>query len=132
MLLRPGGSDGWTAQLPRSFCFKLSLFCPLWASPTLRCGVFPFLIFTFFFFLRSGRIAFQLRYVLIGLVAVSVAINSITTVSWLLEADMNVPAETRTKWNEFLGQNVTSAEERYAYRYRAGQPPRLSMLEFSK
>jgi hypothetical protein len=63
----------------------------------------PFLTFAFLFFLR-GTAAFRLRYVLIGLVAVSVVINSLTTVSWLVEADMNVPAATRAKWNEFLGR----------------------------
>jgi hypothetical protein len=62
--------------------------------------------FAFLFFPRSGRVAFHLRYLIIGLVAVSVVINSLTTVSWLLEADMNVPAETRAKWNQFLGRTL--------------------------
>ena len=52
----------------------------------------------------SGRFAFQLRYLLIALVVVSVVINSLTTVSWLLEADLNVPAETKATWNKFLGR----------------------------
>ncbi len=70
--------------------------------------LFPFLIFGFLIFLRQGKIAFQLRYLLIGLVVISVAINSLTTVSWLVEADMNVPAETRAKWNQFLGRTSRS------------------------
>ena len=70
--------------------------------------LFPFLIFAFLIFLRQGKIAFQLRYLLIGLVVVSVVINSLTTVSWLVEADMNVPAETRAKWNQFLGRTSRS------------------------
>jgi hypothetical protein len=72
---------------------------------TQRYGteLFPFLIFAFLVFLRSGRTA-VLPYVLTGLVAVSVVINSLTTVSWLLDSDLNVPAETRAKWNEFLGR----------------------------
>jgi hypothetical protein len=37
-----------------------------------------------------------------ALVVVSAVINSLTTVSWLVESDMNVPAETRAKWNQFL------------------------------
>jgi hypothetical protein len=65
---------------------------------------YPFLTFAFLFFLRSGRFAFRLRYLLIALVVVSVVINSLTTVSWLLEADMNVPGETKATWNEFLGR----------------------------
>ena len=66
--------------------------------------LFPFLIFAFVILLRQGKIAFQLRYLLSGLVVVSVVINALSTVSWLVEADMNVPAETRTKWNQFLGR----------------------------
>ena len=69
---------------------------------------YPFLIFAFLFFLRSDRFAFRMRYVLIALVAVSVVINSLATVSWLLEADMNVPEETKAAWNQFLGR--TSAD----------------------
>jgi hypothetical protein len=65
---------------------------------------FPFLVFAFVCFLREGKAAFYLRYVLIGLIAVSIVINSLTTVSWLLDADMNVPAQTKAKWNEFLGK----------------------------
>jgi hypothetical protein len=45
-----------------------------------------------------------LRYVLIALVAASVVINSLATVAWLTEADMNVPAATRAKWNQLLGR----------------------------
>ena len=65
----------------------------------------PFLIFAFLLFLQSGRMAFHLPYLLTGLVALSVIINSLTTVSWLVDSDLNVPAETRAKWNEFLGRS---------------------------
>jgi hypothetical protein len=58
--------------------------------------------------LRQGKIAFQLRYLFIALVVVSVVINSSTTVSWLVEADMNVPEGTRAKWNQFLGRTSRS------------------------
>ena len=66
--------------------------------------LYPFLIFAFLLFLRNGRTAFRLRYLMIGLIAVSVVINSLTTISWLVEFDSNVPAQTRTAWNEFLGR----------------------------
>jgi hypothetical protein len=66
--------------------------------------LYPFLIFAFLLFLRNGRTAFRLRYLMIGLIAVSVVINSLTTISWLVESDLNVPAQTRTAWNEFLGR----------------------------
>ena len=72
--------------------------------PTKRALFNESFLAAFLFFLERGRAAFHLRYVIIGLVAASVVINSLTTVSWLVEADMNVPAETRAKWNEFLGR----------------------------
>jgi len=42
--------------------------------------------------------------VIIALVAVSIVINSLATVAWLIEDDMNVPMETKAKWNKFLGR----------------------------
>ncbi|MGE5208602.1 MAG: hypothetical protein ACM3KL_04640 [Alphaproteobacteria bacterium] len=66
--------------------------------------LFPFLIFAFLLFLRSGRWSYHLPYLITGLVVVSVVINSLTTVSWLLDSDLNVPKETRSQWNEFLGR----------------------------
>jgi hypothetical protein len=66
--------------------------------------LYTFLIFAFLLFLRSGPTAFHLRYLLIGLIAISVVINSLTTVSWLVDFDLNVPAQTRAAWNQFLGR----------------------------
>ena len=94
----------WAAQLPRSFSFRLSGSCRSWASPNVTPRSFFHSLFSLSYFFWRGRAAFHLRYLLIGLVAVSVVINSLTTVSWLVEADQNVPAETRAKWNEFLGR----------------------------
>ena len=69
----------------------------------------PFLIFCLIIFLGSGGVAlFRSRHVIIGLIALSVVVNSLATVSWLVEADMNVPAETRAKWDQFLGRTSRS------------------------
>jgi len=96
---------GWIAQSPRSFSFRVPLFCHSWGLAQRYTAEFcPFLIFTFLLFLRSGEAAFHLRYVLVALVTASTVINLLTTVSWLIGADMNVPAATRAKWNEFLGR----------------------------
>jgi hypothetical protein len=66
--------------------------------------LYPFLIFCLVFFLGSSGIASSSsRYMLIGLVALSIVINSLTTVSWLVNADQNVPAETRAAWRKLLG-----------------------------
>ena len=107
MLLRPGGSDGVDRTIAGIFFLQVIIILSFMGlAQRYAAEFYPFLIFAFLFFLRSGRFAFQLRYLLIGLVAVSVVINSLTTVSWLLEADMNVPAETRAKRNEFLGRTL--------------------------
>jgi hypothetical protein len=105
LLLRPGGSDGVDRAIGAIlFVQVIGILSFMGLAQRYAAEFFPFLVFAFLFFLERGRAAFLLRYLLIGLVAVSVVINSLTTVSWLVEADQNVPAETRAKWNEFLGR----------------------------
>jgi len=65
----------------------------------------PFLIFCLVIFLMSGGVALhRSRYVMIGLIALSVVVNSLATVSWLIDADQNVPPETKAAWERFLGR----------------------------
>src|SRR5258708_4249825 len=105
MLLRPGGADGVDRAIAAIFLLQVIVILSFMGlAQRYLAELFPFLIFAFLIFLRQGKIAFQLRYLLIGLVVVSILINSLTTVSWLVEADMNVPAATRAKWNQFLGR----------------------------
>ena len=105
MLLRPGGPYGADRTIAGILLLQVIVILSFMGlAQRYAAEFYPFLIFAFLFFLRHGRLAFQLRYLLIALVAVSVVINSLTTVSWLLEADMNVPAETKATWNEFLGR----------------------------
>ena len=67
--------------------------------------LYPFLIFCLIIFLRSGGMALvRSRHVIIGLVCLSIAVNSLTTVSWLIGPDQNVPLETRSAWEKFLGR----------------------------
>jgi hypothetical protein len=106
MLLRPGGSDAVERAIAAIlFVQVIVILSFMGLCQRYAAEFFPFLVFAFLFFLRQSKTAFRLRYLLIGLVAVSVAINSLTTVSWLVDADMNVPAATRAKWKEFLGRN---------------------------
>jgi hypothetical protein len=105
MLLRPGASDGVDRTIAGILLLQVIVILSFMGlAQRYAAEFYPFLIFAFLFFLRHGRFAFQLRYLLIALVAVSVVINSLTTVSWVLESDMNVPAETKAKWNELLGR----------------------------
>ncbi len=105
MLLRPGGADGVDRATAAIFLLQVVVILSFMGlAQRYLAELFPFLIFAFLVFLRQGKLAFRLRYLFIGLVVVSVLINSLTTVSWLVEADMNVPTETRAKWNQFLGR----------------------------
>jgi hypothetical protein len=105
MLLRPGGADGVERAIAAIFLVQvIPILSFMGLCQRYIADLFPFLVFAFLIFLRQGKIAFQLRYLLYGLVLISLMINSLTTVSWLVEADMNVPAETRAKWDQILGR----------------------------
>jgi hypothetical protein len=68
--------------------------------------LYPFLIFCLVIFLGSGSVALtRSRYVLVGLVALSVVVNSLATISWLVNADQNVPTETKAAWEKLLGRH---------------------------
>jgi hypothetical protein len=67
--------------------------------------LYPFLIFCFLVFLSSCRAAsLHSRYIIVGLVGLSVVINSLATISWLVDADLNVPAKTRVAWEKVIGR----------------------------
>jgi len=109
MLVRNKGIDGVDRAMAAIFLLQVVVILSFMGlAQRYVAELFPFLIFAFLIFLRQGKIAFQLRYLLMALVVVSVVINSLTTVSWLVEADMNVPDETRSKWNQFLGRTSQS------------------------
>ena len=104
-LLRPGGSDRVHRIIAAIlFVQVIAIMSVPAVIQRYATEFYPFLVFVFLFFLQSGRVAFHLRYLLISLVAVSVLINSLTTVSWLVDADMNVPQHTRDTWKAFLGR----------------------------
>jgi hypothetical protein len=106
MLLRPGGSDAVERTIAAIlFVQVIGILSFMGLCQRYAAEFFPFLVFAFLIFLRQSKTVFRLRYLLIGLVTVSVVINSLSTVSWLVDADRNVPAPTRAKWKEFLGRN---------------------------
>jgi hypothetical protein len=105
MLLRPGGADRVDCAIAAILLGQvIGILCFMGLAQRYAAEFYPFLIFTFLLFLRQSRAAFHLRYLVIGLVLVSVVINSLTTISWLVDDDLNVPTETRVKWEEFLGR----------------------------
>lgn len=79
-------------------------------SERYSLDLYPFLIFCLLVFLRSGGSLLTRTYrVIIGLVLVSITINSLATVSWLVDSDQNVRPETRAIWNRFLGRSSPGA-----------------------
>jgi hypothetical protein len=105
-LIRRDGANvferGTALALFAQFLCILSFFL---LAQRYAADLYPFLIFCLLMFLRSGREALlRWRHVMIGLIGISVVVNSLATVSWLVNTDQNVPPETRTAWEKFLGQ----------------------------
>jgi hypothetical protein len=92
-----------------AMCLVLQFLCILsyfLLAQRYATDLYPFLIFCLVVFFASGGVLLQrLRYAMIALVALSVVLNSLATVSWLVDADQNVPAETRAAWEKFLGRS---------------------------
>jgi hypothetical protein len=106
-LVRRKGADlferGAAAALFVQFLCILSYFL---LAQRYATDLYPFLIFCFVIFLASGgAIVWRSRHILTGLVVLSVVINSLATVSWLVGADQNVPAETKAAWGKLLGRD---------------------------
>ena len=96
---------GATVALLAQFVCILSYFL---LAQRYATDLYPFLIFCLLVFLGSGGTALlRSRHLLIGLIALSVVINSLATVSWLIHADQNVPAKTRAAWEKLLGREVS-------------------------
>ncbi len=105
-LVQRKGADlfetGAAVALLAQFLLILSYFV---LAQRYAVDLYPFLIFCLVVFLGSGGVVLtRSRYVIFALVALSVVINSLTTVSWLVDADLNVPAETRGAWENFIGR----------------------------
>ena len=97
---------GWgiiAAALVVQFLCILSYFV---LAQRYATDLYPFLVFCLAMFLGSGGSELLWsRHIIIGLVALSVVMNSLATVSWLVDADLNVPVETRTAWEKLLGRH---------------------------
>jgi len=106
LLLLRGGGDGLDRAIAVVlFVQVVGILSFQGLAQRYTAEFYPFLVFSLFLFLRTSRTAlFHSRYVIIGLVAVSMVINSLATVSWLVESDMNIPAETKAAWNVLLGR----------------------------
>jgi hypothetical protein len=106
-LIRAGRADyfqRWVAvALFAQFVCMLSYFA---LAQRYAADLYPFLIFCLVVFLSSGGVALlRSRHIIVGLVALSVVINCLATISWLIDADHNVPGKTRAAWKMLLGRH---------------------------
>ena len=68
--------------------------------------LFPFLLVCFLIFLRhSIKLLPRVYPILIGLVGLSITVNSLATLSWLIDADQNVRTETRAVLDRMMGRS---------------------------
>jgi hypothetical protein len=106
-VLRPNSSDaferGAAIALFVEFICILSFFT---LAQRYAVELYPFLILCLLAFLRaSGATSLRTRYAIVGLVGLSIVVNSLATASWIADADQNVLPETRTIWRDVLGRN---------------------------
>jgi hypothetical protein len=106
-LFRRDGADaferGAALALFVQFLCVLSFFA---LAQRYAADLYPFLIFCLVVFLSSGGVALlRSRHIIVGLVALSVFVNCLATISWLIDADHNVPGETRAAWKMLLGRH---------------------------
>jgi len=105
---RADGIERWTAAaLLVQFAGILSYFA---LAQRYTADLYPFLILCLIVFLRAGGTA-MLRVAMVVLVAVSIVINSLATVSWLVDRDPNVPVETQAIWKTALGRQSPSSQK---------------------
>ena len=114
-LIRRNGANaferGAAAALFAEFLCILSFFA---LAQRYATDFYPFLIFCFIIFLLSGGMALvRSRHVIIGLVGLSIIVNSLATISWLIGPDQNVPSETRATWEKLLGRHSSESENHH-------------------
>lgn len=87
-------------------CQAVTILSYYTLSQRYSVDLYPFLIICFMIFLRRWPSLLTRIYpVLIVLVALSVTINPLATISWLAEADQNVRPETHAFYNQLLGRS---------------------------
>jgi hypothetical protein len=99
LLLRSKRSDGLDRAIAAVlFAQVIGILSFMGLEQRYLAELCPFLVFCFIIFLRSGGTALvRLRYAIIGLVVLSIVINSLTTAA-RLGGDGNLSVETRAFW----------------------------------
>jgi len=87
-------------------CQSVGILSYFMLSQRYTMDLYPFLIFCFLIFLRqSTKLLPRIHLMLIGLVALSITINSLATISWLLDGEQNIRPETHAILNRIVGRS---------------------------
>jgi hypothetical protein len=114
-LIRRDGADAFERGAAAAFFVEFLCILSFFAlAQRYAADLYPFLIFCFIIFLRSGGTALvRSRHMIIGLVGLSIIVNSLATISWLIGPDQNVPSETRASWEKLLGRHSSESENHH-------------------
>ncbi len=114
-LFRRNQSDPFQRGTAAAFLVEFVLVLSYFAlAQRYAADLYPFLIACLLVFLASrSQWLNHAKYAVIVLVVVSVAINTATTISWMADADQNVPTETRNAWRSVLGLNHVTVSPKH-------------------
>jgi hypothetical protein len=86
-------------------CESIGILSFFSLSQRYSMDLYPFLIFCFLIFLRySTKLLPRICPALIAMVALSITINSLATLSWLLDGEQNIQPETHAILNKIVGR----------------------------
>ena len=104
LLFRKGSADLFERVMAAALLLECGAILAFFAiAQRYAADFYPLLVVSFVVFLRrGGMMRWHMPRIIIGLAAVSICVNTLTTITWLTECDQNVPAQTRDGWNRFL------------------------------
>ena len=93
LLFRKGFADSFERLIAAALVLEcLAILAYFAIAQRYAVDFYPFLVVGFVAFLRRGGIMIsRMRGIVIGLAAVSMCVNTLTTISWLTESDQDVP-----------------------------------------
>jgi hypothetical protein len=104
IIFRKGYADSLERLIPAALVLEcLATLAYFAIAQRYAADFYPLLVVGFVVFLRRGGITVsKIHGIIVGLAAVSICVNTLTTISWLAESDQNVPTQTRDAWHHLL------------------------------
>ena len=106
MIFRKGYADSFERLVAAALVLEcLAILAYFAIAQRYAADFYPLLVVGFIVFLRRGGIMVsKIHGIIVGLAAISICVNTLTTISWLAESDQNVPTQTRDAWHRLLGR----------------------------